>query len=60
MTAEERDAMRCIRDLQTRLELAERRIAYLQRDKQMALERARKATDEARYWHGVALGRRAA
>ena len=32
-----------------------RRIIYLERDKKMALERARKATDSARYWQGVCV-----
>jgi len=37
-----------------------RRIVYLERDKASALERARKATDAARYWKGVVLARRSA
>lgn len=34
-----------------------RRITYLERDKQSAITRARKATDAGRYWHGLALVR---
>jgi hypothetical protein len=52
MTALERSA---IRDLQARLRLAEERIRYLERDKQIALGRAREARNAARFWHGVAL-----
>jgi hypothetical protein len=46
--------------METELRRARRRIAYLERDKQTALERARKATDQARYWQGVCISRRAA
>lgn len=32
-----------------------RQVRYLERDKQIALERARKATDQGRFWHGLAV-----
>ena len=47
MTAEEREAVRVIRDLKIRLREKDRHIAYLRRDKQLALLRARKAEAEA-------------
>jgi hypothetical protein len=37
-----------------------RREAYLVRDKEMALERARAAEEAGQYWHGVAIARPAA
>jgi hypothetical protein len=55
MTAPERQLIRRIVDLERRLEQAQRRIAYLERDKQLALRRAREATDQARYWEGVSM-----
>jgi hypothetical protein len=35
----------------------ERRVAYLERDKEMAIERARQAERAGAFWHGVALDR---
>lgn len=35
----------------------QRRVAYLERDKKVALARAQKALDWGRYWHGLALFR---
>lgn len=55
MTSQERQVLREIVDLHKRLEVAERRIAYLNEERRRALERAEKATNEARYWHGLVL-----
>ena len=57
VTAEQRQAARAIRDLTARLEVANRRIAYLERDKKLALRRAEIARNEARRLHGILLDR---
>jgi hypothetical protein len=46
--------------VQSELDKAQRRIAYLERDKARALQRAREAVDQGRYWQGVAIARRVA